>query len=136
MQSFLSYIGMLILPGSVLVFIHGIVECRKTLAFVYLSFTTTGKIVEIKEEYEGAKRLYRPVAEFCLNKKHKFKFEAAATRYEPDCKLGETVGIRYLPDNPKIARINTFNQVWGNGMSAVFTGAVFTAAALFLLGKF
>jgi hypothetical protein len=136
MQSVLSHIGMLILPGALLIIVKGVIECRKTLAFVYLSLPTSGKIVEIKEEYEIRTKFYVPVIEFRLNKKGKFKFEAALkTRHKPNYKIGETVGVRYLLEKPEIARIDTFGQLYGSALSMIAAGGVFTLAALFLLGK-
>lgn len=134
MRSILSYIGMLILPGALLIFTRGIIECRKTLEFVYLSLPANGTIIEMKKEYEGARIYYRPVVEFRLNKKHTFKFEAAAkTRTESFYKIGEKVGVRYLPQYPHFARIDSFRQMWGDGTDALGTGTVFTIAALFLI---
>ncbi|HLM62633.1 MAG TPA: DUF3592 domain-containing protein [Pyrinomonadaceae bacterium] len=134
MQSVLSYIGMLMMPGGLLIFTHGIIEFMKTLAFVRFSHRTIGKIIEIKEEYEVNTRLYRPVVEFRL--KNKIRFEGSlATRHKPNYKIGETIEVLYLPETPEIARIGSFGQLWGNGILALVAGVVFTLAALFLLGK-
>jgi hypothetical protein len=135
MQSVLSYIGMLILPGCLLIFIQGIIEFMKTLAIVRHSHLTTGTIVEIKEEYEVNTKFYRPVVEFRL--KNKFRFEGSlATRHKPNYKIGETVKVLYLPDKPEVARIGSFGQLWGNGILALAAGVVFALVSLFLLGKF
>jgi hypothetical protein len=136
MPSILSFIGMLILPGALWIFVSGVIKCRIMLTFVRLSLLTTGKVVEFKEESDVHRTYYRPVVEFCLNEKFKFRFQAAeANRWKPAYKIGETVGVRYLPDDPNVAQINSFRQVWGSVTDALVVGIIFTLAALLLLGK-
>jgi hypothetical protein len=136
MQSGLSYIGILILPGSVLLFARGIARLRTVLAFLNLSKQTTGVIVEAACCAED-QNVYLPTVEFQLTEKSpKIRFQGAVgRRLKSEIKIGKTVGVRYLPEKPEIARINTFGQLYGDALGMIAAGVIFALVALFLLGK-
>jgi hypothetical protein len=125
---------MLILPGSILIGVRGIIELRKTLAFVNHSRKTAGFIVDIQRDNSPQGKIYLPVVEFGLKKKVRFVADLAS-RHNSNYRIGETIGVRYLPEKPEIARIDSFGQIWGNALLTFATGAIFMFAALFLLGK-
>ena len=136
MASILSYIGILILPGSVLVFARGVARLHTVLAFMRLSKTTTGVIVDATCDAEE-QNVYLPTVEFQLKaKSRKIRFRGAVgRRLKSEIEIGKTVGVRYLPEKPEIARINTFGQLYGDALGMIGGGVVFALAALFLLGR-
>jgi hypothetical protein len=71
-----------------------------------------------------------------MEKKQKIRFQAfVGSRCESSFKIGETVGVRYLPEKPEIARINTSEHLYGDALEMIGGGFIFTLVALFLLGK-
>jgi hypothetical protein len=107
-------------------------------AFVSVSKTTTGKIVDVAydSDYLG-KQAYLLVAEFQLkDNKRKIRFQSnVGDRWKPSVKIGETIGVRYVPEKPEIARINTTEHLYGDAFQMIGGGIIFTLAALFFFGK-
>jgi hypothetical protein len=135
MRAISSYIGMLILPGCLLLFSGGVAGFRRLVAFLRLSEMTTGVIVDIVCGYDAKnKRVYLPIFEFRLIRKIRFQ-AVVGSRCELSFKICETIGVRYLPEKPKIALINTFVQLYGDALGMIGAGVLFTLAPLFLLGE-
>jgi pilus assembly protein TadC len=138
MQSILSYIGMLMLPSGIWFLAGGIARLRTVLYFLSLSKTTTGKIVDLVHDYDFlGQQAYLPVVEFQLKEKEqKIRFQSnVGDRREPSVKIGETIGVRYLPEKPEIARINTTEYFYSDATQMIVGGIICTLVALFLLGK-
>jgi hypothetical protein len=138
MQSILGYIGMLMLPSGIWLFAGGIARLRTVLYFLSLSKTTTGKIVDLVHDYDFlGQQAYLPVVEFQLKEKEqKIRFQSnVGDRRESSVKIGETVGVRYLPEKPEIARINTTEYFYGDATQMIAGGIFCALVALFFLGK-
>ncbi|HAS43505.1 MAG TPA: hypothetical protein DCS93_23700 [Microscillaceae bacterium] len=77
--------------------------------FVNKALKAEGRIIR----YEKQRKVYRPVLTFTTQKKDTITFTASLGK--PDTTAipkGKILNLLYLPDNPKIVKVNEFWQLW------------------------
>jgi len=71
-----------------------------------------GTVVELVPSGGGSSPRYRARVEFATSAGTPVRFLSSISSNPPPAKLGEHVDVRYRPDNPHDATINTYWQVW------------------------
>ncbi len=137
-------IGFYLAAGGLTVLTIGWTMLIKARAFYMYSEITTGKIVgtefiDINRRNCG----YAPIIEFTLDNKNKKKRKDDFTRIrftgsnlarkESSFEIGAAVPVRYIPQKPEFARINSFNEIWLEPLAGMLAGLIFTSVGLFFL---
>ncbi len=123
-----SVIGIASIVGAV-------VSIVGTNSFIARSVTTSGSIIDIvtrvSEDSDGRRTSSRyPVVRFYDKTGAAFEFESS-TSTGRSTQVGETVEVRYLPENPKKARISSsFMDVWGLSVFFSIFGLVFSGLGI------
>lgn len=77
--------------------------------FVNKAKTAKGRIIAYKKQ----RKVFRPVVRFITQKKDTVTFTASLGKSDTTAiPKGQTLNLLYLPRNPKIAKVNSFWQLW------------------------
>jgi hypothetical protein len=71
-----------------------------------------GTVVELVPSGSGSSPRYRARVEFATSAGTRVRFLSSISSNPPPARLGEHVDVRYNPDDPHDAAINTYWQVW------------------------
>lgn len=71
-----------------------------------------GTVVELVPSGSGSSPRYRARVEFATSAGTHVRFLSSISSNPPPARLGEHVDVRYRPDDPHDATINTYWQVW------------------------
>lgn len=71
-----------------------------------------GTVVELVPSGSGSSPRYRARVEFATPTGTRVRFLSSISSNPPPARVGEHVDVRYHPDNPHDATINTYWQVW------------------------
>jgi hypothetical protein len=71
-----------------------------------------GTVVELVPSGSGSSPRYRARVEFATSGGTRVRFLSSISSNPPPARLGDHVDVRYRPDNPHDATINTYWQVW------------------------
>lgn len=71
-----------------------------------------GTVVELVPSGSGSSPRYRARVEFTTSTGTHVRFLSSISSNPPPAKVGEHVDVRYHPDNPRDATINSYWQVW------------------------
>ncbi len=135
----LGWLGITMATGGLYVFTMGLTMLYKSYVFYCYSMITTGKIVETEYMDLGHRRSgYAAVIEFELKDKkrkiqRKIRFTANELKGEESHEIGAEVAVRFIPQKPEIAKINSFTEIWTESISGIIVGGAFTLVGLFFL---
>lgn len=117
----LFFIGIAFLIGAV-------VFAIETISFINESIQVEGIIVDVEREWGGDKSPY-PIIQFVEIRNGKtivFKSNTSKSQRHPCVSLiGTKVPVRYLPEEPEKARMDTFFGNWGWTIILGIFGVVF-----------
>ncbi len=116
----------------------------RTRSFVAGSTTATGRVVDLvsrqscsdddDDDRSGGRRcttVYAPKVQFTTADGRQVTFESGTASSRPSYARGDQVEVRYPPDRPAQARIDSVSDVW---ISSIITGALtLVFAAMFAL---
>lgn len=123
--------------GGLYVLTTGLTLLYKSFVFYRYSITTTGKIVGTEYVDSGNRlRGYAAIVEFKVGDKKKKsdrKIRFTGTELKKEHKIGAEVFIRFIPQAPEIAKVNSLNEICVEPFSAIIVGGVFLIVGLFFL---
>jgi len=101
-----------LISGSVMLFCYKAVKSK--LHDMHGTLQTTGTVIDLSESPDSDNEtVYSPRIEFTISSGHKTIF-TSETYFRPSpYAKGDTVIIRYNPDNPEKALLNNFFAQWG-----------------------
>jgi hypothetical protein len=94
-------------------------------AFVHGSTVVTGTIVGLTENRDHDAISYFPTVRFQAASGSSITFQSEMGSSTDDNKIGDTVTVRYRPEQPHVAEIDAFMPLWGltvlfGGLGVVF----------------
>ena len=109
-------------------FALGVFFLLRTMAFLRGAVATTGTVVDM-ERYSGEHGpTYTPVVEYVRPDGLRQRFSEEGSSSRPGCAVGDTVPVKFDPENPERARIDRPLRLWGLPAFFLLMGAVFIAA--------
>ncbi len=103
-----------------------------TLIFIERSVTATGTIVELREKQDDEGSVtYAPAFTFSLKDGNQQTVVSNVGSNPSPFEVGEKVPVRYEPDDPSDAAINSFGQTWGFSIGFGIAAIVMTLFGLF-----
>ncbi len=106
-----------------------------THSFLREAVKTEGTVVDFissPSSSGGSATTYAPVVHFQIPDGRIIELISDISSYPPSFTMGETVGVYYLPSQPKQARIDSFFSLWGVGASIGGMGLVFCLTSFFM----
>jgi hypothetical protein len=104
--------------------------------FVRHSAVTTGTIVRLTENREREEISYVPTVKFTTPSGREVTFDSEMGSSMDAGQVGDTVAVRYRPDQPHVAEINSFMSLWGLTVLLGVLGVVFTFVGVGILVGF
>ncbi len=120
MKTYLTFIGFVLMALGVYLFI------RRLNAQLHGS-ATIGRIVGHESRTDDDVVFYLPIVEFADSRGtvHRFTSVAGSSNQSPS--VGATVRVRYSPENPSVAYIQSFLHMWVAPLAcAVLAAAAFS----------
>ena len=102
-------------------------------AFLRNSVTATGEIVELIEVMEGIEVNYFPKVMFRTAAGEQVTFQSKVGGHNSRRRVDQRVTVRYRPDQPHDAEIDSFFSLWGLTLSFGLWGGIFTFVGLGIL---
>jgi len=98
------------------------------------SFSAIGTIDSVSEvvDQQNSGINYAPTFTFSAADGKEYTVTSGVASNPPDFEVGEHVRVRYLPNHPKSAEIDSFWQLWLVSVVCGGLGAVFTTAGYLL----
>lgn len=94
---------------------------QSQLEFLRTAVHAEGRVIANQRDGSGSKASYHPVVQFSTEDGEPVEFRGDIGSSPPAFDVGEVVGVRYQPDHPADARINTPMQMWfASGLSGFF----------------
>ena len=107
---------------------------RNTRQFLAQSATAPGEVVDLvlRSSQTGDSRtssgVYYPVVRFATPEGQYIEFQSGVGSQPPAYRIGDPVTVRYRPDDPYRARIDSFFQLWF--LSVLFGGLGFVFGSI------
>ena len=102
-------------------------------AFVGHSAIASGTIVALTENRERDEVSYFPKVKFQTASRHEVTFQSEMGSSSDARRIGDAVAVRYRPDQPHVAEIDSFMSLWGLTLLFGILGAVFLFAGFGIL---
>jgi hypothetical protein len=104
-------------------------------AFLRGSRATMGAVVGFEERRDREEPGYFPIVRFTTDSGREVKFLSEAGSSHPSAQVGDAVPVRYRPDVPERAEVDSFMGLWGLAVVfATLSGAFLFAGTGMLLG--
>jgi hypothetical protein len=135
----IGWLGMTMATGGLYVFTMGLTLLYRNWAFYRYSLTINGKIVGTEYMDIGNRRQgYAAIIEFELKGKskkalRKIKFQGTELKSKDSYVIGSEISVRYIPEYPEAARINSFGEIFSEPMSGIIVGGAFCTVGMFFL---
>ena len=120
------------LVGGAMLLVAGRQFARRR-AFVRHSAVASGTIVGLTENREREEISYFPKVRFQTASGREVTFESEMASGSVAGRIGDTVAVRYRPDQPEAAEIDSFMSLWGVALLSGGLGLVFLFAGLGIL---
>ena len=110
---------------------------RNTQQFLAQSETAQGEVIDLvlRSSHDGdsgtSSGVYYPVVRFATAEGEYIEFQSGVGSQPPAYRIGDSVTVRYRPDNPYRARIDSFFQLWF--LSVLFGGLGFVFGSIGLV---
>lgn len=107
--------------------------------FIQRSIKTTGTVVELEtstsrdSDSGRLKTYYHPIVEFQTSTSNTVRFRGDVGSHPSSYDQGEHVPVRYLPNQPQAAKLDTFFQLWFLPIILGFMGSLCTVLCGFFL---
>jgi len=129
-------LDLVLLFTSPCLLVFSLVSAVRTKGFIRRSVEVTGEVVRL-ERSSGARfgsYDYAPVFSFTAADGNTYTVTSDVSSSPPGFREGESVRVRYDPDNPENARIHSFFQTWGVAVISGAVGVAFASYACKVLG--
>lgn len=111
-------IGLLMLAGAAAI-------VWTTTAWLKRTVEVQGTVVEMRRTAD--KDMFQPVVRFLTANGKTIQFDTSFRSNPPAYRVGETVRVVYLPEEPERPAVRGFLSLWMGPMILGFIGAIFTA---------
>jgi len=108
-------------------------EFIRRRAFIQRSGITSGTIVALIENRERDEISYFPKVKFQTPSGREVTFQSEMGSSSDARRIGDAVAVRYRPDQPHVAEIDSFMSLWGLTLLFGILGAVFLFAGFGIL---
>ena len=115
--------------GAILLVLAGWMAAKKR-AFVCGSVTAPGDVVALVNVWDGREVSHFPKVLFRTDAGIEMTFQSEMGSNPPARRVGEKVRVRYRPDHPQSAEIDTFFSLWGAALLFGLLGGAFALAGL------
>jgi len=105
-------------------------------AFVRHSAIASGTVVALTENRERDEISYFPKVKFQTPSGREVTFQSEMGSSSEAAGIGDTVAVRYRPDQPHVAEIDSFMSLWGLTLLFGVLGVVFLFVGLGILVGF
>jgi hypothetical protein len=132
LTAFFGAIGVLILA-------IGVRQLAVSWRFVRRAVWAEARVVSIEREQhvdEPARWIHFPVFTFTDGEGREHTVKSTIGTGGDVYAVGEAVAIRYLPEDPEVARVDTFFGRWGATILLLALGAGFMLCAVFIRMRF
>jgi hypothetical protein len=115
------------LPLGVGVFLLGAVWLVGSLRITFNGKTTMGQVARVETSFGGEPggTMYTPIVTFTEERERRsieidtgLGFSHLPRRY----RVGRTVRVVYLPQQPEVARLRSFRSMWGGALLTILAG--------------
>ncbi|MDP3976258.1 MAG: DUF3592 domain-containing protein [bacterium] len=96
----------------------------QTIQFIRVSVTTTGVVTDIQSYRGNDDTTYSSIVTFAPKRGEEITFTQSSSSSWIPYNIGDTVPVRYNPENPKDAEINSFTDLWMIPLILFIMGAV------------
>jgi hypothetical protein len=127
--------GLFVGIGATMVVLAGWMLVKK-LAFVRNSVTASGDVVALVNVWDGIEVSHFPKVLFKTPAGREVTFQSEMGSNPPARRVGEKVRVRYRPEQPQSAEIDTFFSLWGAALLFGLLGGVFTLVGLGIMFGF
>lgn len=116
MSAYLTFTGIALLAFAAFLFV-------RRLSALLRGSATVGRVVGHESRTDEDTTSYLPIIEFtdARGTVHRFTSVAGGSTQLPA--VGASVRVRYLPDNPKVAYIQSFLHMWAAPLACAVLGA-------------
>jgi hypothetical protein len=97
----------------------------RTREFLRGARTVPGVVVGLVEHQEGGEDWFFPRVRFTTSEGAEITFESGMGASGPTPRVGEAVAVRYRPEQPLRAEIESFLALWGTTVVLAGLGATF-----------
>lgn len=116
MKTYLTFIGYAFLALAAYLFI-------RRLSAQLRGSATVGRVVGHESRTDDGAVFYLPIVEFADLRGTVHRFTSVAGSASESPVVGATVRIRYLPENPSVAYIQSFLHMWAAPLACAVLGA-------------
>ena len=127
--------GLFVGIGAILLVLAGWMAAKKR-AFVRGSITAPGDVVALVNVWDGSEVSHFPKVLFRTDAGRDVTFQSEMESNPQARRVGEKVRVRYRPDQPQSAEIDTFFSLWGAPLLFGLLGGVFTLVGIGILSGF
>jgi hypothetical protein len=127
--------GLFVGIGTTLLVLAGWMAAKKR-AFVRGSVTAPGAVVALVNVWDGTEISHFPKILFRTPEGRDVTFQSEMGSNPPSRRVGEKVRVRYRPDQPQSAEIDTFFSLWGAALLFGLLGGVFALVGIGILSGF
>ena len=118
MKTYLTFIGFAFLALAACLFI-------RRLSTRLHGGASVGRVVGHESRTDDDAVFYLPIVEFADSRGTVHRFTSVAGGSSQSPAVGATVRVRYLPENPSVAYIQSFLHMWAAPLCAVLGGGAF-----------
>jgi hypothetical protein len=117
----LGFVALCASPCSI---IYSVISFFRTRSFLLRSVEVDGEVVRLERSKDRDRYgyTYAPVFAFTAADGKSYTVTSDAGSSPPGFAEGESVKVRYEPENPENARIHTLFQTWGAALMGAFGG--------------
>lgn len=125
-----NYFAYLFILMGILLLFYAVTETIKQRDFVLNSDTVEGSVVEIVEFKSSNGLRYAPRVVFITNEDEKVSFVSLLNTDKPSYRNGGKVIVRYNPNDPQLAEVDSFTTIWLGVFIFWLLGLSFSATGL------
>lgn len=121
--------GIFALVGGVML-VAAARQFARRRSFLRHSAIASGTIVALTENRDGDEISYFPTVRFQTPSGREVRFQSEMGASSKAGRIGHIVAVRYRPDQPHVAEIDSFMSLWGLTLLFGVLGAVFLCVGL------
>ena len=134
-------IGTIFVVVGALLLVGGFLSYRHTRRFVANSSVAQGEVIDLvlraasdSDSPSSDSGTYHPVLRFETERREAIEFVGSTGSNPPSHRKGDTVAVRYNPDDPYTARVDSFASLWLLALIPGSLGLVFATAGGIMIG--
>ncbi|MDR0277390.1 MAG: DUF3592 domain-containing protein [Paucimonas sp.] len=131
-MKFLAVMKYLFMVSGGLLLLGAAMSYHNTSTFLASALHAQGVVIDLEEHYGDGSVTYRPVVTFLDEQARPVRFTSALGSAPAAYGKGEAVTVRYLPNQPEDARIDSFFEHWGTVVVMLVVGIPFFLVGVLL----